>query len=172
MINQHAPCSNIHKLVQPIPACSHAVHVIANVAVLYVAISHTVHLCWLQLKGFNYSFVAIDEVKLQSVLKKDKLTGEESIQEKTGEESVPKKRKTGEESVLEKLPVRIYWDVADKFSLKLERYDHLYTVHYPDPERKGEHRRCFGGDAIFGTQGTYVYVLQTQLTSRSSCILH
>ena len=152
MINQHAPCSNIRKLVQPIQACSHAVHVIANVAVLYVAISHTVHLCWLQLKGFNYSFVAIDEVKLQSVLKKDKLTGEESV--------------------LEKLPVHIYWDLVDTISQQLERYDHLYTVHYPDPERKGEHRRCFGGDAIFGTKGTYVYVLQTQLNSRSSCILH
>ena len=142
-------------------------HVIANVAVLYAAVSHTVHLCWLQLKGFNYSFVAVDEVKLQSVLKKDKPTEEESVLKKTGEESILKKtgeesvlKETGEESVLEKLPVRIYWDVADNFSQQLERYDHLYTVHYPDPEHKGEHRRCFGGDAIFGTQGTYVYVLQ------------
>ena len=84
------------------------------------------------MKGFNYSFVAVNEVNLQSGLKK-----------------------------LEKPPVPIYWDVVDYFSQQLERYDHLYTVHYPDPERKGEHRRCFGGDVIFGTQGTYVYVLQT-----------
>ena len=90
--------------------------VISHVYILYI--------CWLQLKGFNYSFVPVHEDKLQIVLKK--------------------------------LPVPIYWDVVDIFSQQLERYDHLYTVHYPDPEHKGEHRRCFGGDIIMGTQGTYI----------------
>ena len=76
-------------------------------------------------EGFiSYSFVAVNEDNLKSVLKK--------------------------------LPVPIYWDVVDTFSQHLERYDHLYTVHYPDPEHKGEHRRCFGGDAIFGTQGAVI----------------
>ena len=90
--------------------------VISHVYILYI--------CWLQLKGFDYSFVAVHEDKLQGLLKK--------------------------------LPVPIYWDVVDIFSQRLERYDHLYTVHYPDPECKGEHRRCFGGDVIMGTQGMYI----------------
>ena len=33
-------------------------------------------------------------------------------------------------------------------------FDHLYIVHYPDPEKKIGHRRFFGGDVIQGTEGS------------------
>ena len=52
-----------------------------------------------------------------------------------------------------KMPVPVYWESTHEAE-DLQRLDHLYTVHYPDPEGKGEHRRSFGGDVIQGTQGS------------------
>ena len=52
-----------------------------------------------------------------------------------------------------KMPLPVYWEFTHEAE-DLQRLDHLYTVHYPDPEGKGEHRRSFGGDVIQGTQGS------------------
>lgn len=51
-------------------------------------------------------------------------------------------------------PKPIYWDDSST-AQELKRLDHLYMVHYPDPEKTG-HRRCFGGDVIQGTEGSFI----------------
>lgn len=53
----------------------------------------------------------------------------------------------------EGLPMPVHWEDS-RTAQELQRLDHLYTVHYPDPENTGKHRRYFGGDVIQGTQGS------------------
>ena len=44
--------------------------------------------------------------------------------------------------------------VTWEFESELERFDLLYVVHYPDPEKEGKHRRSFGGDVVQATEGS------------------
>ena len=80
---------------------------------LFVCIS------WLQLKGFNYTLVGVNEDELKDALKNG-------------------------------IPNPIYW----AHETELQRLDHLYIVHYPDPEKKGDYCRYFGGDVIEDTKGS------------------
>ena len=51
-----------------------------------------------------------------------------------------------------RVPEAISWDITAA-ALDLRRRDHLYAVHYPDPEHIGAYHRCFGGDIIQGAKG-------------------
>ena len=86
------------------------------------------YICWLHLKGFNYTFVGVREDELSKVLNKEK------------------KDKEKEDRKIQ--------PVSWVFETKLERLDLLYIVHYPDPEKKGDHCRRFGGYVVEDVKGS------------------
>ena len=80
--------------------------------------------------GLNYSLVAFNE------------------ETKAEEEKLRDKKEKLRDKLEDREPV--YWESE---SWELDSFDQLYIVHYPDPEKKNEHRRSFGGDFIRGTEG-------------------